>query len=108
MRKWSGAFKLLQNKTHTRLSILTTAAKNVDNISVIRPAIPSSDGSEVNVLEKLKIEIAKIANAYIENITRLREDMDFMFEWQEQYLTSERSARLTDSSSEDRGLGVPD
>ena len=28
---------------------------------------------------------------YIEDITRLREDMDFMFEWQEQYLTSERS-----------------
>ena len=26
----------------------------------------------------------------IEDITRLREDMDFMFEWQEQYLTSER------------------
>ncbi len=24
---------------------------------------------------------------YIEDITRLREDMDFMFEWQEQYLT---------------------
>ena len=27
--------------------------------------------------------------AHIEDITRLREDMDFMFEWQEQYLTSE-------------------
>ena len=26
---------------------------------------------------------------YIEDITRLREDMDFMFEWQVQYLTSE-------------------
>ena len=36
----------MQNKTHTRLSILTTAAKNVGDISVIRPAIPSS---EVNV-----------------------------------------------------------
>ncbi len=24
---------------------------------------------------------------YIEDITRLREDMDLMFEWQEQYLT---------------------
>ena len=30
---------------------------------------------------------------YIEDITQLREDMDFMFEWQEQYLTSERSER---------------
>ena len=29
----------------------------------------------------------------IENITRGREDMNFMFEWQEQYLTSERSDR---------------
>ena len=27
----------------------------------------------------------------IEDITRWREDMNFMFEWQEQYLTSERS-----------------
>ena len=27
----------------------------------------------------------------IEDITRQREDMNFMFEWQEQYLTSERS-----------------
>ena len=27
----------------------------------------------------------------IEDITRLREDMNFMFEWQEQYLTSELS-----------------
>jgi len=27
----------------------------------------------------------------IEDITRWREDMDFMFEWQEQYLTSERN-----------------
>ena len=27
----------------------------------------------------------------IENVTRSREDMNFMFEWQEQYLTSERS-----------------
>ena len=32
---------------------------------------------------------AKALN-YIEDITRWREDMNFMFEWQEQYLTSER------------------
>ena len=31
---------------------------------------------------------------YIEDITRWREDMNFMFEWQEQYLTSERSKRV--------------
>ena len=30
----------------------------------------------------------------IEDITRWREDMNFMFEWQEQYLTSERSKRV--------------
>ena len=30
----------------------------------------------------------------IEDITRLREDIDFMFEWQEQYLTSDRSERV--------------
>ncbi len=35
-----------------------------------------------------------IAIEYIEDITRWREDMDFMFEWQEQYLTSERSERV--------------
>ena len=32
--------------------------------------------------------------SYIEDITRWREDMNFMFEWQEQYLTSERSERV--------------
>ena len=31
---------------------------------------------------------------YIEDITRWREDMNFMFEWQEEYLTSERSERI--------------
>ena len=31
---------------------------------------------------------------YIEDITRWREDMNFMFEWQEQYLTSERSEQV--------------
>ena len=31
---------------------------------------------------------------YIEDITRWREDMNVMFEWQEQYLTSERSERV--------------
>ena len=33
-------------------------------------------------------------SGYIEDITRWREDMNFMFEWQEQYLTSERSERV--------------
>ena len=32
--------------------------------------------------------------SYIEDITRWREDMNFMFEWQEQYLRSERSERV--------------
>ena len=31
---------------------------------------------------------------YIEDITRWREDLNFMFEWQTQYLTSERSERV--------------
>ena len=31
---------------------------------------------------------------YIEDITRWWEDMNFMFEWQEQYLTSERSEQV--------------
>ena len=39
------------------------------------------------------VRIATIS-LYIENITRWREDMNFMFEWQEQYLTSERSERV--------------
>ena len=34
----------------------------------------------------------------IEDITRWREDMNFMFEWQELYLTSERSERVRYSS----------
>ena len=34
------------------------------------------------------------SNTYIEDITRWREDMNFMFEWQQQYLTSERSERV--------------
>ena len=37
---------------------------------------------------------AYIYITYIEDITRWREDMNFMFEWQEQYLTSERSERM--------------
>ena len=36
--------------------------------------------------------LARVAS--IEDITRWREDMNFMFEWQEQYLTSERSERV--------------
>ena len=33
---------------------------------------------------------------YIEDITRWREDMNFVFAWQEQYLTSERRERVQD------------
>ena len=31
----------------------------------------------------------QVSVVYTEDITRWREDMNFMFEWQEQYLTSE-------------------
>ena len=41
---------------------------------------------------KLKTNMVRVP--YIEDITRWREDMNFMFEWQEQYLTSERSERV--------------
>ena len=34
-------------------------------------------------------------NTDIEDITRWREDMNFMFEWREQYLTSERSDNIS-------------
>ena len=37
---------------------------------------------------------SEVTVGYIEDITRWREDMNFMFEWQEQYLTSERSERV--------------
>ena len=37
-------------------------------------------------------QVWPIESKYIEDITRWREDMNFMFEWQEQYLT--RSLRL--------------
>ena len=36
----------------------------------------------------------KIPYIDIEDIRRLRGDMDFIFEWQKQYLTSERSERV--------------
>ena len=48
-------------------------------------------------LGRPKFDITKntrAAGIYIEDITRWREDMNFMFEWQEQYLTSERSERV--------------
>ena len=32
--------------------------------------------------------------AYIEDITRWREDMNFMFEWQKRYLTSEPTCNV--------------
>ena len=38
--------------------------------------------------------LAIFLKQYIEDITRGREDMKFMFWWQEQYLTSERSERV--------------
>ena len=40
------------------------------------------------------LTVFKFDATYIEDITRWREDMNFMFEWQEQYLTSEPSERV--------------
>ena len=63
---------------------------------------PKSVANKVNsVIHRIKIypvdKAVGFPNTYpvdIENITRWREDMNFMFEWQEQYLTSERSERV--------------
>ena len=44
--------------------------------------------------EKSAVVFHVVQITYIEDITRWREDMNFMFEWQEQYLTSERSERV--------------
>ena len=38
--------------------------------------------------------VSKAYNPYLEDITWWREDMNFMFEWLEQYLTCERSERV--------------
>ena len=47
------------------------------------------------MLKPIPIRNFKALNGrFIEDITRWREDMNFMFEWQEQYLTSERSERV--------------
>ena len=47
-----------------------------------------------SLLRSLLISADLNATKYIEDITRWREDMNFMFEWQTQYLTSERSERV--------------
>jgi len=44
------------------------------------------------ISKKVSHEIVPVK--YIEDITRWREDMNFMFKWQEQYLTSERSEQV--------------
>ena len=44
-----------------------------------------------NIVRYLTI-ILRGRAGYIEDITRWREDMNFMFEWQEQYLTSDGEA----------------
>ena len=43
---------------------------------------------------KTDMATTKMLYNYIEDITWWREDMNFMFEWQEQYLPSERSERV--------------
>ena len=46
--------------------------------------------------KKINLKLSKNCDVieYIEDITRWLEDMNSMFEWQEQYLTSERSERV--------------
>ena len=46
--------------------------------------------------DRLELKSVQYA-AYIEDITQWREDMNFMFEWQEQYLTSEGSKFISSS-----------
>ena len=45
------------------------------------------------VLSSMILYYSKLI-AYIEDITRWRQDMNFMFEWQEQYLMRKRSERV--------------
>ena len=52
-------------------------------------------------LSWIKQQDLAVVILYIEDITRGREDMNFMFEWQEQYLKSERS----DTATTDYGYG---
>ena len=44
------------------------------------------------VINKTIIPLALVR--YIEDVTRWREDMNFKFEWQKQYITSEHSERV--------------
>ena len=48
------------------------------------------------------LNFLNFSGTYIEDITRWREDMNFMFEWQEQYLT--RSLRSLVTSLNDTTL----
>ena len=57
-------------------------------------AISSSNSFVVEHSLRASIGILSTVYIYKEDITRWREDMNFMFEWQEQYLTSERSERV--------------
>ena len=45
-------------------------------------------------LENICSNMSRLRLLHKEDITRWREDMNFMFEWQEQYLMSERSKRV--------------
>ena len=42
----------------------------------------------------LKTKFLILQSEHLEDNTRWREDMNFMFSWQEQYLTSERSSHV--------------
>ena len=55
---------------------------------------PVNDFSSKLKYEKLAVVVHILQTTRIEDITWWPEDMNFMFEWQEQYLTSERSERV--------------
>ena len=52
-------------------------------------AISSTRGAKTFACKKVNGDMFIYPITYIEEITRWREDMNVMFEWQEQYLTSE-------------------
>ncbi len=48
---------------------------NITNLRII---------SQIEIIANVRLDCSGSDMTYIEDITRWREDMDFMFEWQEQ------------------------
>ena len=67
--------------------------KNSADLAGCYPPRPSA--SVDNTLLDLQNSSYPTQPHSIEDITRWREDLNFMFEWQEQYLTSERTRALS-------------